>query len=448
MNKAILVYGAGISGCGAAEALSKQGKRVLLYNDKATTINPDLEGLLKKNDGGLFCGNAEALLADVEMVIVSPGIPFDNDLTKAAKERGIKVISEVEAAYLSYNGHMIGITGTNGKTTTTTLIGEMLKTLPVETAVGGNIGQALTKEVESLNSDSWLAAELSSFQLEGVCEFRPDVALVLNLTPDHLDRHHTMEAYGEAKRNIFKQQHADDIVILNYDDPIVRTWGELAPSKVCWFSRKEQLNQGVYLNGGIFTIAWDRQLYTVCHKKELRVFGGHNEENVLAAIAACFFAGVAIEDMKRVLLDFTGVEHRLEFVMTVAGVPYYNDSKATNPDSTIKALEAFDAHVILIAGGHDKMTSLEQMMELVAQKTDVLILLGQAKERFFEAATAAGVKDIRKVLTMDEAVKLAHEIASAPQVVLLSPACSSYDMFENFPARGRYFKDLVAALPQ
>lgn len=448
MAKAVLVYGTGISGCGAADALAKQGRRVLLYSDRETRIDDTLRALLERQGGGLFCGNGEALLQEVEQVVLSPGIPLANPLTDRAVRLGIEVISEVEAAYRSYDGHIIGITGTNGKTTTTTLVGEMLETLPVPTAVGGNIGQALSKEVESLGADAWLAAELSSFQLEGVREFRPDVAVILNLTPDHLDRHHTMEAYGAAKCNIFKRQHAEDIVILNYDDPVVRAWGGLAPSRVCWFSRREQLNQGVYLNGGNFTIAWDRQLYTVCHKKDLRIFGGHNEENVLAAIAACFFAGVTIENMRRVLLDFTGVEHRLEYVMTVNGVPYYNDSKATNPDSTIKALEAFDGHIILLAGGHDKMTPLEPMMKLVRDKTDVLILLGEAKERFYEAAVAAGVSDIRKVATMNAAVDLAHKLAAAPQVVLLSPACSSYDMFENFPARGRYFKNLVAALPK
>ena len=448
MTKTVLVYGTGISGCGAADALAKQGCRVLLYSDKETKIDNALLELLKKQGGGLYCGNGETLLQEVEQIVLSPGIPLANPLTDMAVQMGIEVISEVEAAYRSYHGHIIGITGTNGKTTTTTLVGEMLKTLPVPTAVGGNIGQALSKEVENLGADAWLAAELSSFQLEGVREFRPDVAVILNLTPDHLDRHHTMEAYGAAKCNIFKKQRENDIVILIYDDPIIRGWGELAPSRVCWFSRREQLNRGVYLNGGNFTIAWDRQLYTVCHKKDLRVFGGHNEENVLAAIAACFFAGVTIENMRRVLLDFTGVEHRLEYVMTVNGVPYYNDSKATNPDSTIKALEAFDGHIILLAGGHDKMTSLEPMMKLVQAKADVLILLGEAKERFYEAAAAAGVGDIRKVETMDEAVELAYKLAAAPQVVLLSPACSSYDMFENFPARGRYFKNLVAALPK
>lgn len=448
MTKAVLVYGTGISGCGAADALARQGRRVLLYSDKEVQIDAELAALLQKQGGGLICGNGAALLPQVEQIVLSPGIPFANPLTDAAAACGIEVISEVEAAYRSYQGHLIGITGTNGKTTTTTLVGEMLQTLPVRTAVGGNIGLALSKEVENLDADSWLAAELSSFQLEGVRTFRPNVAVILNLTPDHLDRHHTMEAYGAAKRKIFTQQHSDDIVILNYDDPIVRSWGELASSRVCWFSRKEQLDQGVYLNGGNFTIAWDRQLYTVCHKKDLRIFGGHNEENVLAAIAACFFAGVAIEDMQKVLLDFRGVEHRLEYVMTVNKVPYYNDSKATNPDSTIKALEAFDGHIILLAGGHDKMTPLEPMMQLIKTKTDVLILLGEAKARFYAAAVAAGVQDIRQVATLDAAVALAHEIASAPQVVLLSPACSSYDMFENFPARGRYFKNLVAALPK
>lgn len=448
MAKAVLVYGTGISGCGAAEALAKQGRRVLLYSDGAARIDAGLETLLQEQGGGLFCGNGEALLQEIEQIILSPGIPFANPLTDRAASMGIEVISEVELAYRIYRGHMIGITGTNGKTTTTTLIGQMLKTLPVQTAVGGNIGQSLSKEVETLGADAWLAAELSSFQLEGVREFRPDVAVVLNLTPDHLDRHHTMEAYGAAKCNIFKRQRSDDIVILNYDDPIVRSWSEIAPSRVCWFSRREQLNQGIYLNGGNFTIAWDRMLYTVCHKKDLQVFGGHNEENVLAAIGACFFAGVAIEDMQRVLLEFKGVEHRLEYVMTVNGVPYYNDSKATNPDSTIKALEAFDGRLILLAGGHDKMTALEPMMELVKTKVDVLILLGEAKERFYEAAAAVGVKNIKKVATMEEAVELAHDLAVPSQAVLLSPACSSYDMFENFPARGCYFKKLVEELPK
>ena len=446
MSKAVLVYGTGISGLGAAEALAQHGARVLLYSDKKVGVDAELLQLLQQQGGDLFCGEGEALLPEVEQIILSPGIPLTNPLTEKAVAMGIEVISEVEAAYRVYPGHMIGITGTNGKTTTTTLVGAMLKTLPVPTAVGGNIGQALSKEVENLGDNAWLAAELSSFQLEGVKDFRPDVAVVLNLTPDHLDRHHTMEIYGAVKRNIFKNQHKDDIVVLNYDDPVVRSWGALAPSKVCWFSRKEQLNQGVYLNGGIFTVAWDRQLYTVCDKKELLVFGGHNEENVLAAIGACFFAGVSIEDMRKVLLDFKGVEHRLEYVMTVNGVPYYNDSKATNPDAAIKALESFDGHIIMLAGGHDKMTPLEPMMQFVREKVDVLILLGEAKERFYKAASDAGVREIRKVTTMDEAVELAHAIAVAPQVVLLSPACSSYDMFKNFPARGRYFKDLVAAL--
>lgn len=448
MTKAVLVYGAGISGCGAADALLKQGRKVILYSDSEAKIDADLLELLHNNGGRFVCGNGEALLPEVEQIVLSPGIPFVNYMTEKAVKLGIEVIGEVEAAYRNYRGHMIGITGTNGKTTTTTLIGEMLKTLPVLTTVGGNIGQAMSKEVENLGEDAWIAAELSSFQLEGVCDFRPDVAVILNLTPDHLDRHKTMEAYGATKCNIFKKQRSNDIAVLNYDDLIVRSWGELVPSKICWFSRKEQLNQGVYMNGGNFTIAWDRQLYTVCHKKELSIFGGHNEENVLAAIAACFFAGVTIENMRQVLLNFTGVEHRLEYVMNIGGVPYYNDSKATNPDSTIKALEAFDGHIILLAGGHDKMTALEPMMKLVSEKVDMLILLGEAKQRFNEAALAAGVRDIRLVATMDEAVELAYQIAEPPQVVLLSPACSSYDMFENFPARGRYFKKLVAALPK
>lgn len=447
----VIVYGAGISGRGAAEVMAHLGMQVFLYNDEPCTIEEKLVQLLRAKGGDLVIGSEcfAELLGEAKLVVLSPGVPCDNpNVLLAEAERGLEVISEVEFAYRIYNGNMIGITGTNGKTTTTTIVGEMLKRLRVPSAVGGNIGLALSKEVEKLPPTAWLAAELSSFQLEKVKAFCPDIAVVLNLTPDHLERHHSMEAYGDAKKNIFRKQRSGQYTVLNYDDPIVREWAAESQGQICYFSRKTVLPQGIFMQNGNFVIKWNNTTKVVCNIDELHLFGGHNEENVLAAIACGFFAGVAIEDMADVLRNFHSIEHRIEYVKTIKGVPYYNDSKATNTDSTIKALEAFaKGHVILLAGGHDKGTELTAMMALAKEKCDALILLGEAKERFLKAAKAAEVSNIHVVDSFEEAVNTAYSIAKPPQVVLLSPACSSYDMFKNYPERGRYFKELVNALP-
>lgn len=451
MDKAVIVYGAGISGRGAAEVLVRRGQQVFLYNDNPCTLDEELLAALRAVGGDLLVGEeafAEAL-AKAGLLVLSPGVPCDNkNVLLAEKTEGVEVISEVELAYRLYGGHMAAITGTNGKTTTTTIVGEMFKCLPVPSAVGGNIGLALSKEVEGLPEEAWLAAELSSFQLEKVKTFRPDIAVVLNLTPDHLERHHSMAAYGDAKKNIFRQQGVSQITVLNYDDPEVRTWSKDSKGTICFFSRKTVLPQGIFMQNGDFVIKWNDTTKVVCNIDELKLFGGHNEENVLAAIACGFFAGVSVEDMADVLRHFRSIEHRLEYVRTLKGVPYYNDSKATNTDSAIKALEAFSkGHIILLAGGHDKLTELEPMMALVKEKCDALILLGEAKERFYAAAQAAGVENIVLADSFADAVHKAYALAQPPQVVLLSPACSSYDMFKNYPERGRYFKELVNALP-
>ena len=451
MDKAVIVYGAGISGRGAAEVLVRRGQQVFLYNDNPCTLDEELLAALRAVGGDLLVGEeafAEAL-AKAGLLVLSPGVPCDNkNVLLAEKTEGVEVISEVELAYRLYGGHMAAITGTNGKTTTTTIVGEMFKRLPVPSAVGGNIGLALSKEVEGLPEEAWLAAELSSFQLEKVKTFRPDIAVVLNLTPDHLERHHSMAAYGDAKKNIFRQQGASQITVLNYDDPEVRIWSKDSKGTICFFSRKTVLPQGIFMQNGDFVIKWNDTTKVVCNIDELKLFGGHNEENVLAAIACGFFAGVSVEDMADVLRHFRSIEHRLEYVRTLKGVPYYNDSKATNTDSAIKALEAFSkGHIILLAGGHDKLTELEPMMALVKEKCDALILLGEAKERFYAAAQAAGVENIVLADSFADAVHKAYALAQPPQVVLLSPACSSYDMFKNYPERGRYFKELVNALP-
>lgn len=445
----VIVYGAGISGRGAAQVLAAKGQQVYLYNDAPVNVEPELEAALTAVGGGLKIGQRayDELLEVCKQVVLSPGVPCDSENVLAAEAAGLEVISEVELGYRLYGGHIAAITGTNGKTTTTTIVGEMLKRLPVPSAVGGNIGLALSKEVENLPQNGWLAAELSSFQLEKVNSFSPDIAVVLNLTPDHMERHHTMAAYGAAKQNIFRFQTAEQVTVLNYDDPIVRDWAAESKAQICYFSRKEVLTNGIYMQNGDFIISWHGTKHVVCNISELHLFGGHNEENVLAAIACGFFAGVSVADMADVLRSFRSIEHRLEYVTTIDGVPYYNDSKATNTDSTIKALEAFkDGHIILLAGGHDKLTPLEPMMELIKEKTDALILLGAAKERFNEAAIKCGVQNIVLADSFEDAVGKAHALAHQPEVVLLSPACSSFDMFKNYPERGRRFKELVLAL--
>lgn len=446
-QKAVIVYGTGISGLGAAEVLAGHNRQIFLYNDNECSVAPELLALLARSGGRLVCGGFADILPLAATVVLSPGIPAENANVQLAQQAGVEVISEIELAYRLYDGHIAAITGTNGKTTTTTLVGEMLKTLPVTTAVGGNIGLALSKETEGLAADSWIAAELSSFQLEFVRDFCPDIAVVLNLTPDHMERHHTMQAYGAAKKNIFLQQTGQQVAVLNYDDAEVRSWAAEAHGRVCYFSRKEELPEGAYIKDGVFVISWQGQQYPVCRVDEVHLFGGHNEENILAAIACGFFAGVTIADMAKVLKNFKSIEHRLEYVATINGVPYYNDSKATNTDSAIKALEAFpEGHIILLAGGHDKMTELKTMMQVVKEKTDLLILLGEAKERFYQAAKECGVANIVLADSFADAVQKAYEAAHEPQTVLLSPACSSYDMFKNYPERGRCFKQLVRAL--
>ena len=418
-NRAIFVYGAGISGQGVAEVLADQGEEVVLYNDTDVDLEPEWYTAFGAV-GGLFMTEVDPTdeLKRSKLMIISPGIPFTTDTVKKARELGVEIIGEAEEASRLYKGKWIGITGTNGKTTTTTLVGEMLDTLPVKTAVAGNIGRSLSKEVINLDADSYVAAELSSFQLEGVTTMRVNIALIVNITPDHFERHGNMENYINAK------------------------------GRVVFFSAQKQLDEGTYIEDGWFVLNLDGKKQRILQVSDMKIFGSHNEQNVLGALCCAYFAGVTPENMAKVLKNFQGVEHRLEYVTTIKGVPYYNDSKATNTDSAVKAMEAFkDGHVILLAGGHDKLTDLTEFMQVAARQTDALILLGEARQRFYEAAVKNGVKNIYMIDgSFDDAVNKAASLAQPPEVVLLSPACSSYDMFDNYPQRGRYFKELVRKL--
>ena len=446
-GKKVLVLGAGISGISVSQVLSDQGASVILSDVRTEEqIGKDLSAL---KTAGVVLGlgrQDEALLEGVDYVVLSPGVSIYNPLVEGAKAAGKTVISEIEVAYRQCPAPVVAITGTNGKTTTTTLVGEILKAAGQEVVVGGNIGQALSHEVKEISGQGIVVAEISSFQLEAIVKFRPHVAAILNVTPDHIDRHRTLANYQATKERIFENQTEEDFIVLNYDDPIVREMAPRAASQVVYFSRKEKLKEGAYVEDGKLVIKWKNQSVSICEIAQMKIFGAHNVENALAACACAFFAGASVQDMAKVLTTFSGVEHRIEPVTTISGVAYYNDSKATNPESSIKALEAFAGNVILIAGGHDKNTDLTEFMRLIKEKTDHLILLGEAKERFGEAAKDHGVTNIHMVQSFDEGVKLAHSLAKPPQIVLLSPACSSYDMFNNYEERGRVFKTLVRQL--
>lgn len=446
-HKRILVLGAGISGIAVAGILQKHGGRVILNDAKsAPKIHQDFTFLEQGGVQLIFGRQDESLLAAIDYLIVSPGISINLPLVQTAKARGITVMSEIEVAYRLCRAPIVAITGTNGKTTTTTLIGDMLRATGRDIVVGGNIGAALSKEVENIGSNGLVVAEISSFQLEGIIDFRPQIAAVLNITPDHLDRHHSIDLYQQTKENIFKNQTPADYLVLNYDDEKIRPMAERAAAKVMYFSRKEQLPQGVFVQQGSFTIAWDNKTYVICPVADLKIKGAHNVENVLAACGVAFLAGVEPARLAAVIKTFQGVEHRIEFVAGINGAEYYNDSKATNPESSIKALEAFAGNVILIAGGRDKMTDLAEFTGLIKEKVAQLILLGEAKDRFRAAAVKAGVVNIHTAPSLDEAVILAHHLAKPGQIVLLSPACSSYDMFANYEERGKTFKNLVRKL--
>lgn len=444
-----MVYGAGISGVGVAEVLADLNAIVYLYDAKDCVINPQVADKILAAGGALeFAKSAGEVIDKADLVVLSPGISIYSLDVEYARSKGKKVISEVEVAALINKGKLIAITGTNGKTTTTALVGEMVKKLPVHTAVGGNIGQALSKQaLQTQAPDDILVAEISSFQLEAIDEFKPFISAVLNITPDHLDRHKTFEGYVEAKAKVFQNQTKEDYLILNADDKYTLAMAESAKANVCLFSSSKQLEQGIFLAAdGVITLAFGGQQVAFCHYSKMQLFGKHNIENVLAACAMAYFAGVPVADIVETLTEFQGVEHRIEYIRTLNGVRYYNDSKATNPESTVKALEAFEVPLILIAGGYDKLTNLDEMMQLAKLKAKQVIFLGKAKERFAQEAAKHGIEAVSLCDSFEDATQCAYQLAQAGDVVLLSPACSSYDMFNNFEERGRYFKNLVNAL--
>lgn len=378
-----------------------------------------------------------------DLIIPSPGVPADDQFLVMARSKGVTIWSEVELAYRFLEGKLIGITGSNGKTTTTTLVHHILKSAGMETFLAGNVGTPLISCVEAMHAGTVAVVELSSFQLESVDKFRPDIGVFLNLTPDHLDRHKTMEAYGGAKARLFANQTELDAAVLNADDaPTVR----YKPKKpqVFWFSRRERVGQGACLRGDEIIVVHDGKDEFVMKSAEIPLAGAHNQENVLAAVTAARLAGVDVVTIAQAVRSFAGVEHRLEFVAEIHGVRYYNDSKATNVDATLKALDAFPGRILIILGGKDKGSDYTVLQQPLKEKSILALLIGAAADKIEQQIS--GSVAIERAGTIERAVALASHAAQPGDIVVLAPACASFDQFENYEHRGRVFKELVRQL--
>lgn len=449
-DKKVVVVGTGVSGMGAVKLLSETSADITLYdgNDKA-----DRDEILKKIpddcDLRLIIGEMpDEVVKETDLLVISPGVPIDSDIVKLFEKENVPVWGEIELAYNFEKGTVFAITGTNGKTTTTTLVGEIMKKYNNQTFVVGNIGNSYTSEVLKTTKDSYTVAEISSFQLETIREFAPKGSAILNITPDHLNRHYTMENYAAVKESITKNQwkvREDDYCVLNYDDKVLREFGKTIKNPV-YFSRKEKPSKGAYLDGRIIRYFDGKDDYEVMSVDDMHLFGNHNYENVMAAIAMTIEAGVPLNIIINVIKDFMGVEHRIEYVRDKNGVRYYNDSKGTNPDSSIKALEAMSRPTILIAGGYDKHSEFDEFIEAFDNKVKLMVLLGQTADKIEETAVRHGFTNILKTDSLEKAVKICAENAVSGDVVLLSPACASWGMFKNYEERGKLFKEYVNSL--
>ena len=448
-DKHILVLGAGASGIGASWVLAQVGAHVVLNDYKPVTLPATEEERLVSAGVEIITGRQdESLLDGVDRIVISPGISLDIPIVKAAQARDIDVVSEVELAYEVSKSPIVAVTGTNGKTTTTTLLTKVLEGSGKPVRVGGNIGDSLSEVAYSMPVGGFLVAELSSYQLETIKHFRPIGAIMLNITPDHLARHKTMENYIAAKERIFENQLKSDYLVLNIDDSVVADMEHRAPSHILQISQKQIVENGAYYANGQCYVVKNGVATAVIGDEDIHIPGSHNIENILTVIALTYALGVPVVEIHRIISEFHGVEHRLERVKTIDGITFYNDSKATNVDSVVKALESFDKPVILLAGGHDKMTPLEEFMQLVKENTKAVIFMGEAAERFEAAAKEAGVEPIYRALSMKDAVEQGYKLAESSDIVLLSPACASFDWYSCFEERGDDFKACVQMLQE
>lgn len=444
-NKRVLVVGLGRSGVAAALFLQDHGARVVVSDTKSEAqLQKEISLLLERGISLETGQHSERTFRDQDLIVVSPGVPSDQPQLQHARAMGIPVIGEVELAFRFLQGKIIAITGSNGKTTTTTLVGEILSKSGRKTLVGGNIGTPVISLAEKSSPEHLVVLEISSFQLETIQQFRPWIAAILNITPDHLDRHRTFQAYIDAKARIFENQQPGDFALLNADDPTCLPLKNKSKGSVYWFSRKQPVENGTYVRDEQIIFRSSGRDVPVLPVKEIQLKGAHNLENVLAAACAGMLAGCEAQQVRKAVAEFGGVEHRLEPVATIHGVAYYNDSKATNVDATIKALESFPGSIHIILGGKDKGSDYTVLVPLLRERAKGVYLIGAAAGKI--ASQIQGATRIVHSGTLDRAIRQAAEAAGSGDIVLLAPACASFDQFENYEQRGRIFKEIVQAL--
>lgn len=442
-DKNILVCGMAKSGIAAAELLCHLGAKVTLQDMKQRDAIENCDNLEAKGISLYLGKNPDEIACGQDLIVLSPGIPCDLPFILAAEAANIPVISEVELAYSMTQCPITAITGTNGKTTTTTLVGQLMQEKYPHTAVVGNIGVSYSGEVERLTENDWVVAEISSFQMEKAKTFHPHISAVLNISPDHLNRHKTMETYIEMKERVFQNQGETDFCILNYGNDACRAMAEKTKANVFYFSSGEVLEEGIYLDGDDIVVSWAGKKEVVLSVKELQVLGMHNYENVMAAVAMAMVAHVDMDAIRKVLRKFSGVEHRIEYVATKDGVAYYNDSKGTNTDASIRAVLAMDRPIVLIGGGYDKGVSFDEWTKLFGGRVKKLVLIGATAKQIADSAEKFGFTNSETCETFEEAMSLCKASAQEGDCVLLSPACASWGMFDNYEQRGDMFKKIV-----
>ncbi|RKW58062.1 MAG: UDP-N-acetylmuramoyl-L-alanine--D-glutamate ligase [Lachnospiraceae bacterium] len=452
MKDIVMVAGMGKSGISAAELILNIGGRVLLYDSNETL---DCETLLSKFDEesvkniNVKLGKLnEDDIRDIRICVMSPGISLETDFVKLLMDHRVQLWSEIQLAYFVAKGRLMAITGTNGKTTTTALLGEIMKRKYENCFVAGNIGIPYTQVALHTDDKSMTVLEVSSFQLETIIDFKPNVSAILNITPDHLNRHHTFENYSAIKKEICMNQTAQDYCILNYDDEQLREFGDSGEckAKVVFFSVKNKLKEGVYIEDNKVYYSNISKTVEVLSLANVQLLGKHNHENICAAVAMAFVEGVGVDDIREACYEFKAVEHRVEFVKERYGVKYYNDSKATNPDAAIQGLNAMPGPTILIAGGYDKQSEYDEWAKLFKGKLKYLVLIGSTRDKIAECAKKYGFNNIMYAETLQEAVRVCDSYADRGDYVLLSPACASWGMFDNYEQRGDIFKSCVQAL--
>jgi UDP-N-acetylmuramoylalanine--D-glutamate ligase len=445
-NKRVLVVGLGKSGLAAAQFLKERGARVTVSDARPATLIAELPSLLEQGFAVEAGSHGLLTFRRQDLIVVSPGVPQTTPELMQVRAMGMHIIGELELGAQFLQGEVIAITGSNGKTTTTSLLGEILKAEGRPTLVGGNIGRPVTEMVGESSPESWSVLEVSSFQLETIETFKPKIALVLNVTPDHLDRHGSFENYAAAKARITENQTAEDFLVLNGEDAPTQMIAAKSKAQIYWFSARRRIKQGAFVHGeSIFFLAKENGTpEPVMPVAEITLAGKHNVENVLAAVCAARLAGVESEVIRAAVAAFKAVEHRLEFVRELAGVKFYNDSKATNVDATVKAVEAFAGGIHLVLGGKDKNSDYTVLGPLLRERVKTVITVGSAAEKI--ERQLAGVVKIESAETLAKAVAYARSVAEAGDTVLLAPACASFDQFESYEHRGRVFKELVQAL--